>query len=98
MALFYHVGAFLVHHVYRCIHAILAIANTASAFECVHISCNLYYTMHTGYASIGGDYGGGLQMEWLSVHWSHYTKYSTGGFCGQCKAVVGTKFYCDIIS
>ena len=29
---------FLVHHVYRCIHAILAIANTASAFECVHIS------------------------------------------------------------
>ena len=90
MALFYPVGAFLVHHVYRCIHAILAIANTASV--CI------FHIMNTDYTSIGGDYGGGLQMEWLSVHWSHYTKYSTGGLCGQCKAVVGTKFYCDIIS
>ena len=44
MALFYPVGAFLIHHVYICMHAILAIANTASAFECVHISynCNAY--------------------------------------------------------
>ena len=52
MALFYPVGAFLVHHVYRCIHAILAIANTASAFECVYVLYNLYYTMHTDYAFI----------------------------------------------
>ena len=92
MALFY---LFLIHHVYICMNAILAIANTA-----VHLNVCIFHTiaMHTDYASIGRDYGGGLQMEWLSVHWSHYTKYSTGGFCGQCKAVVGTKFYCDIIS
>ena len=64
----------------------------------VHLNVCIFHIMYTDYTSIGGDYGGGLQMEWLSVHWSHYTKYSTGGFCGQCKAVVGTKFYCDIIS